>query len=96
MMSNKTKYPIYIPSKGRWESHYTVRTLEAMNIPYRIIIEEQEYDNYAAVIDPAKIMILPFSNRGLIASRCWIMEYSISEGHARHWQIDDNIDKFYR
>jgi hypothetical protein len=90
------KYPIYIPSKGRWESRYTVKTLEAMNIPYRIIIEEQEYNDYASVIDSRKIIILPFRNQGLIAARCWIMEHSIKEGHIKHWQIDDNIDKFYR
>lgn len=90
------KYPIYIPSKGRWDSRLTVKTLEAMGVPYRIVIEKEEYKNYAAVIDPAKILILPFSNQGLIASRCWIMEQSIKNGDARHWQIDDNIEKFYR
>lgn len=90
------KYPIYIPSKGRSESRYTVKTLEAMNISYKIVIEEQEYNDYAAVIDPSKILILPFRDKGLIASRCWIMDHSISNGDARHWQIDDNIDKFYR
>ena len=90
------KYPIYIPSKGRWDSRLTVKTLEAMNIPYHIIIEQEEYEKYAAVIDPTRILILPFSNQGLIASRCWIMEQSIKNGDARHWQIDDNIERFYR
>jgi len=90
------KYPIYIPSKGRWESRLTSKTLEAISVPYHVVIEQQEYDNYAAVIDPAKILALPFSNRGLIAARCWIMEHSIAAGAARHWQLDDNIRDFYR
>jgi hypothetical protein len=89
-------YPVYIPSKGRYESRLTAKALESMNVPYHIVIEEQEYDNYAAVIDPKKILVLPFSNRGLIASRCWIMEHSMEQGFKRHWQIDDNIAWFAR
>lgn len=90
------KYPVYIPSKGRWESRLTSKALEKMGVPYSIVIEQEEYDNYAAVIDPAKILVLPFSNQGLIASRCWIMEHSIALGAERHWQLDDNIRYFYR
>jgi len=90
------KYPVYIPSKGRWESRLTVKALEKIEVPYHIVIEEQEYDQYASVIDPAKILVLPFQDQGLIASRCWIMEHSIEQGAARHWQIDDNIREFYR
>jgi hypothetical protein len=89
-------YPIYIPSKGRWESRLTVKALERINVPYHIVIEPQEYEQYAKVIDPAKILVLPFSNRGLIASRCWIMEHSIANGMAWHWQLDDNIRDFFR
>ena len=52
-------YPIYIISKGRADSRQTSRSLEEMNVPYRIVIEESEYDDYAAVIDPEKILTLP-------------------------------------
>lgn len=90
------KYPVYIPSKGRWESRLTMKALERINVPYHVVIEKEEYEKYSAVIDPAKILVLPFSNQGLIASRCWIMEHSIERGYARHWQIDDNIREFYR
>lgn len=90
------KYPIYIPSKGRWASRLTMKSLDKMNLSYKIVIEEQEYDNYANVIDKNKILVLPFSNKHLIASRCWIMEHSISLGYERHWQLDDNINGFIR
>ena len=53
------EYPIYIVSKGRWETRLTSRALEEMNVPYHIIVEKSEYDKYAAVIDPAKILITP-------------------------------------
>lgn len=92
------KYPIYIPSKGRWESRLTVKILEKFSVPYRIVIESQEYDQYAAVIAPENILVLPFSNLGLgsIPARNWIWEHSIQSGHARHWIVDDNIRYFFR
>jgi hypothetical protein len=92
------RYPIYIVSKGRWESRLTARALEDTRVPYRIVVEPQEFDSYAAVIDPAKILVLPFSNLGLgsIPARNWIWEHSISEGAERHWILDDNIRRFRR
>lgn len=93
----KNKYPIYIISKGRWESRQTSKALEMMGIPYNIVIEPQEFDYYAAVIDPSKILVLPFSNLGLggIPARNWVWEHSISIGAERHWILDDNIRRFY-
>jgi hypothetical protein len=91
-------YPIYIISKGRWESRLTSRALEKMNVPYLIAVEPQEYDNYASVIDPSKILVLPFSNHGLgsypARNFCW--EHSIQNGAKFHWILDDNIDGFVR
>lgn len=92
------KYPIYIISKGRWESRLTSKALEKIWTPYRIVIEPQERDDYAGMIDPAKILVLPFSNleEGSIPARNWIWEHSIGEGHERHWILDDNIRAFRR
>lgn len=92
------KYPVYIISKGRWESRQTAKALEEMKVPYRIVIEPQEYDQYSSVIDKDKILILPFSNlgQGSIPARNWVWEHSIKEGHKRHWILDDNLNGFYR
>lgn len=105
------KYPIYIISKGRADTRPTSRTLEQLQVPYRIVIEESEYDDYAAVIDPKKILTLPKDFRenpkwaikdgagltgGSIPARNWVWEHSISEGHERHWILDDNIRHFFR
>lgn len=91
-------YPIYIISKGRWESRLTAKALERMRVPYHIVIEPQEHEQYASVIDPQKILTLPFSNLGLgsIPARNWVWEHAIATGAARHWIIDDNINTFYR
>ena len=90
------EYPVYIISKGRWKSRLTSRTLDRMNVPYHIVVEPQEYDDYAAVIDPSKILVLPFSNlgQGSIPARNWVWEHSMQ--HARHWILDDNIEAFNR
>lgn len=105
------KYPIYIISKGRADSRLTSKTLDEINVPYRIVIEEDEYDAYAANIDPKKILVLPPGFRedpnlarpdakgrigGSIPARNWVWEHSIKEGHERHWIMDDNIRHFYR
>lgn len=74
------KYPIYIPSKGRWESRLTSKALEKINVPYRIVVEPQEYERYATVINPNNILVLPEDNMKLIGSRNWIFEHSIPEG----------------
>lgn len=91
-------YPVYIISKGRHDSRLTSKALEKMRVPYHIVIEPQEYDLYASVIDPKKILVLPFSNlgQGSIPARNWVWEHSISIGAKRHWILDDNIRRFNR
>ena len=92
------KYPVYIISKGRWESRLTSKALEKMNVPYHIVVEPQEYDNYSEVINPKNILVLPFSNlgQGSIPARNWVWEHSISIGAKKHWILDDNIKAFRR
>jgi hypothetical protein len=69
-----------------------------MGVPYRIVIEPQEFDQYASVISKDKIIVTPFSNlgQGGIPARNFVMDHSISEGHKRHWILDDNIRAFRR
>ena len=92
------KYPVYVISKGRWESRLTSKALERMKVPYHIVVEPQEFDNYASVIDKQKILTLPFSNlgQGSIPARNWVWEHSISVNAKKHWIMDDNIYDFYR
>lgn len=92
------KYPVYIVSKGRWDSRLTSKALEKMSVPYHIVIEPQEYPQYSAVINPERILVLPFSDlgQGSIPARNWIWEHSIAQGAARHWILDDNINGFVR
>ena len=100
MFRMKNKYPIYIISKGRWESRLTSKALEEMKQPYRIVVEPKEYNLYAEHISEEKIICLPdnFSElgQGGIPARNFVWEHSINEGHERHWILDDNIEQFNR
>jgi hypothetical protein len=91
-------YPVYIISKGRWESRHTAKALERMKVPYSIVIEPQECDQYAAVIDRQRIITLPFSNlgQGSIPARNFVWEHAAARLASRYWILDDNIEGFYR
>lgn len=93
-----SKYPIYIISKGRWQTPLTARALEKMRVSYRIVVEPQEFDQYASVLGENKVLVLPFSNlgQGSIPARNWVWNHSNEEGHSKHWIVDDNIKAFYR
>ena len=97
-MKTDPKYPIYIISKGRWESRLTSKALETANVPYRIVVEPHQQEQYADVIDSKKILTLPFDNlgQGSIPARNWVWDHSIGEGHERHWILDDIIRSFRR
>jgi len=76
----------------------TSKALEKLGVPYRIVVEPQERDEYAAVIDAEKVLTLPFSDlgKGSIPARNWIWEHATESGARRHWILDDNLDGFYR
>lgn len=94
------RFPVYIISKGRWERRQTSKTLEEANVPYRIVVEPKEFEMYANVIDPEKIIVAPenFSEQGngSIPVRNFVWEHSIKEGHEWHWIMDDNIESIER
>lgn len=92
-MASKSKYPIYIISKGRFEKTLTADNLERSGLNYFIAVEPQEYENYTKKLGTYRVLKLPFSNLGLgsypARNYCW--EHSISMGYKYHWLFDDNI-----
>jgi hypothetical protein len=95
------RYPIYIISKGRAYSRLTSKTLEAMDVPYYIVIEPSEIEAYSAVIDINKILVLPndsdpnnLTGPGYARNCC--RDHAWANGFDRHWVMDDNIHGFYR
>ena len=111
MKPKTSDIPLYIVSKGRADTRMTSKALEKMGVPYRIVIEDQEHDDYAAVIDEKKILHLDkqyqrdydtfddlgdSKSKGPGAARNFVWDHAIAEGHEWHWVMDDNIRVFYR
>lgn len=105
------RHPLYIVSKGRWESRLTSKALERMRVPYHIVVERQEFDQYAAVIDPAKILVLDpayqreydtcdalgdTKSKGPGPARNFVWDHAQAAGAPWHWVMDDNIQRFAR
>ena len=104
------KHPVYIISKGRWDGRHTSKALEKMSMPYSIVVEDHEYEQYARVINEDKILILPekyirnydacttdqgkSNGPGAARNFCW--ENSLEKGATSHWVMDDNIAAFGR
>jgi hypothetical protein len=88
-----TRFPIYVISKGRSDACLTGRFLMKEGVPFRLVVEPQEVDDYAKEFPRELIVALPFSNLGLgsIPARNWCWEDAKKAGHARHWILDDNI-----
>jgi len=110
-MSIKPKYPIYIVSKGRYDKRMTADSLEMMNQPYFMVIEQKEYEMYAEKIGAMKCLALPQEyldkyklcdadgltrSGGPGAARNFCLDHAKQLNVKRHWVLDDNINGFYR
>jgi TET-Associated Glycosyltransferase len=87
------RYPIYVISKGRWESGLTAKFLLRDGVPFHLVVEPQEADAYASAFGEERVLVLPFSNlgQGSIPARNWLWEHARERGAERHWCLDDNI-----
>lgn len=100
LVEHQPRYPIYIVSKGRWEKRYTSKYLDWININYKMIIEPDEYEYYAKVIDITKLVVLPQCyldlHQGSIPARNFVWKHAKETGAKRHWILDDNITSWRR
>jgi len=92
------RYPVYIISKGRADRCMTAKFMVKDGLDFRLVVEPQEADAYAAGYGAGRLAILPFSNLGLgsIPARNWVWDDAISNGCAKHWIFDDNIRQVFR
>jgi len=107
----KPRFPIFVPSKGRADKYLTMRVLDEWGVPYRVIVEEPEYDDYARTIPADRLVVLNeeykrryelCDNLGLSKStgpgpaRNQAWDIALQEGWEYFWVMDDNIRAFYR
>lgn len=89
-----TKYPIYVPSKGRADVMTTPHVLDRSELDYTVVVEPTEYDDYARQIGSERLLLLDARDQGLPYARNSIKNHAMALGHERHWCLDDNIKGF--
>jgi hypothetical protein len=86
------RYPVYVPSKGRFDRCLTAKFLIKDKVPFCLVVEPQERAAYADKFGEERTLVLPWDNPGsVIPARNWIKEHATKAGYKRHWQLDDNI-----
>ena len=106
------KFPVYVPSRGRFNNPLTIRCLKRDRVPFSVVVEPSEERDYKNVVGPGQLLVLPWNgdddnrrafcarhsieNGGLIAARNWIKQHAAAAGYERHWQLDDNIRQMRR
>lgn len=110
-MKMNPKYPVYIVSKGRSDILLTARAFDRIKVPYTIVVNSDEYNDYSKVFGSEKVLPVPqryFDDydtfdklgdtkaKGPGAARNFCWDHSIKNGFERHWVFDDNITDFYR
>ncbi len=107
-----SSYPIYIVSKGRWESRLTNKHLARLGVRHFVVVEAPEAEAYRANLEgDATVLILDddYKRRyelcddlGLTKStgpgpaRNFAWDHSLANGAKWHWVMDDNINGFFR
>lgn len=107
----KPRHPVYIVSKGRWMNGLTSKALDVMGVPYKIVVERQEYSNYAVIEGSGNLLVLPqryldrydtcdelgdMKGKGPGAARNFAWDHAYEQGATYHWVMDDNLDAFHR
>jgi len=111
MSTTHPRFPLYVVSKGRWQTRFTIDSLQQMGVDFNVVIEEQEYDQYASQIDKKHLVVLDpkyqdeyetcddlgnTKSKGPGPARNFAWQHAIDNGHEWHWVMDDNIRGFYR
>lgn len=93
-----SRYPICIPSKGRFDCQTTGHLLDGLGVSYKFFVEKKERREYIDALGRDKVVVMPFSDlgQGSIPARNFIWEWAEKQGAKRHWVLDDNIIKFAR
>jgi len=86
------RYPIFIPSKGRFENNLTAKMFLNADIPFRLIVEKKDEYEYRKRYGDESVISLPSSDYGGVwVARNYCKQIATQLGSRYHWQIDDDI-----
>ena len=108
----QNKYPIFIQSYRRSDHPQTSHALHAMGVPHYVIVEPEEEAIYRERLSSsATVLPLPAKwheefdccdeygwtkNQGVGPARNYAWYAAEQMGAERHWDMDDNINGFFR
>jgi hypothetical protein len=90
-VTEKPKYPIYIPSRQRSDTITTAKLFQNEDIPFRIVVEPQDERAYRFYFSDDELLVMDKDDQGISYVRNFILEHSRKAGDKFHWQFDDNI-----
>lgn len=64
-LSSRKFCPIYIPSKGRASLCTTPKTLDALGLPYKLVVEPQDYESYLEFFSTEQVVPMPENDMGI-------------------------------
>jgi hypothetical protein len=82
-----------------------------MGVPFTVVVEEDEAEEYRAVVRGGDVLVLdpryqraydpcvdlqPGESKGSGPARNFIWDHAAASGAERHWVIDDNVRNLYR
>lgn len=89
MESLRKGTPIFVPSKGRWE---TSKTLKKWGHEITAcFVEPAEIDQYRAAFPEINFVSIGFNNRGIAFVRNFILEYAMDFHLTHYWMLDDDV-----
>lgn len=94
------KYPIYIPSLGRYDNMRTVKMLLNAGITnFYVVIERDEVTEYMRHYPgegTGPFIVLPKSDYGTsTVARNFCIEHAKKNGHTKLWMLDDDITRVF-
>lgn len=102
--SSSTRFPVFIPSRGRWKNTKgTAALLTAARIPFTIVVEPHETALYRDLLSSLSsdersvgcVATLPQSHQGVTFARNFILS-DLAPLHGWFWVMDDDIQSFNR
>lgn len=109
--SSKPRYPLYVVSYARPRQCMTAKALDDMGVDFHLIVEPEQFDEYAENWDESRLLSVPESyheeydtyddlgrskSQGPGPARNFAWDHAVENGHDWHWVMDDNISEFYR
>jgi hypothetical protein len=99
-MTAHNAIPIYICSKGRASKPKTADLLAAASLPFVVVVEPQDYDEYEAFRPEYRYQVMDTNDGGYVhvcnyIHAAAIAAVAVDGAPPWFWMLDDDIDAFY-